>query len=152
MKTSEFKKRVEEMGYSGWTTSTNDLVFESGTLPGSARVSLNRAGTYHAIDLPKRVVSVAQEFAWTPLAEREKRWNVVIGNFEDENGDLKLSVWWKGDHGEFWIFDTVALEDLSEPENIFTDTEFDSLVAYIKTQPNGDTYAKIAELGKREVR
>jgi len=151
MKTSEFKRFMEQTGYHGWTTGTNQLAIEGDTLPGSAIVSPNQVGEYQAIDLPKQVASVVQDYAWTPIAERkdEKRWNVVIGK-EGEDEDTVFTIWEKY---RCWyaITSVVGSDKLDEDDYIFTDQEFEELVNYINTYSDSSVYAKIAELGKREV-
>ena len=43
-------------------------------------------------------------------------------------------------------------DDLSCYDAIFTDEEFDDLIKYIKTLPDGEWQAKVAEHGKTEVK
>lgn len=154
MKTSEFKKFMEQTGYAIHTTGKGRLAITSEILPGEAYININtsRVGKYQINNLPEKVASVAQDYAWTPIAERkdEKRWNVVIGS-ELQVGGTFYTIWSKGNIKPCYTNDSVVSSELDEPENIFTDSEFDDLITCLKSLPNGDTYAKIAELGKREV-
>lgn len=91
------------------------------------------------------------DYANTPVEERndDKRWNVVIG--QDIDGARFFSVWRKSPGGNY-IDTGTTLNGLKKDAYIFTDSEFDDLVNLLKSLPNGETYAKIAELGKREVK
>ena len=78
---------------------------------------------------------------------------MVIG--EDVDYGKRLSIWRRQDYdpdgsGSSYIDDDTDLSDLKEPFAIYTDSEFARLIKQIKLLPYGETYAKIAELGKRE--
>lgn len=156
MKTSEFKKFMEQTGYAIHTTGKGRLAITSEILPGEAYININtsRVGKYQINNLPEKVASVVQDYAWTPIAERkdEKRWNVVVG--QNLGHDRYISVWSKRYDGTVetsYIDITSDPNDLKGDAYVFTDSEFNQLIEHLKALPHGDAYAKIAELGKREV-
>lgn len=155
MKTSEFKEKVESIGYKLARGKDDWVITISGDAIGTATVS-TKDTAYCISSLPFRVATIVAEFANTPVENRkdEKRWNVVIG--EDVDYGKRLSIWRRQDYdpdgsGSSYIDDDTDLSDLKEPFAIYTDSEFARLIKQIKLLPYGETYAKIAELGKREV-
>ena len=98
-----------------------------------------------------KLYMILAELAMTPLDKRvEHRWNVIVSNYDSETGSI--AVWEKSllGHGYALCFDDP--DDLTYDEAIFTDEEFSDLIKYIKTLPDGEYQAKVAEHGKTEVK
>ncbi|WP_261809537.1 hypothetical protein [Levilactobacillus humaensis] len=145
MKTSEFKQRIEDAGYS--VTEESDYYSFSANR-GVAMVSKVDARRFSVYGLPLSVTNVVVEYAYTPIEKREneKIWNVVLGY------DYDCYVAWRKDDGAYTTTATAtAVELLNDDDFVFTDSEFNVLIDHLKSLTNGATYAKIAELGKREV-
>ena len=103
-------------------------------------------------DKSKRKLLIAGiDMAMTPLHERvEHKWNVVIG--EDNSKGIPLVIWVKSDHScHDYFLGEAQKNDLKDSETRFSDSEYAKLIEYIKTLPDGDWQAKVAEHGKREV-
>lgn len=99
----------------------------------------------------KRKLLIASiDMAMTPLHKCvEHKWNVIIGN--DSSRVDNIVCWRKLDSG----FPYLHLSDsiyLANDDAVFTDDEFNDLIKYIKTLPDGDWQAKVAEHGKTEVK
>ena len=94
---------------------------------------------------------ILAELAMTPLSEREEhKWNVIVGN--DSSGFNGTVCWKKSDSDLPYL---LCLSDsiyLAWDVAIFTDEEFNDLIKYIKTLPDGEWQAKVAEHGKTEVK
>lgn len=88
----------------------------------------------------------------TPLDKRkeEHKWNVIVGNDDNDNGSIV--VWEKFISDNGYVLNIDYPNDLSFYTAVFTDKEFSDLIKYIKTLPNGDWQAKVAEHGKTEVK
>ena len=95
---------------------------------------------------------ILAEFAMTPLDKRkdEHKWNVIVGN--DDKGALSIIAWKKNFTGHEYALSFNDPDDLTDDEVIFTDSEFSDLIKHIKTLPNGEWQAKVAEHGKTEVK
>lgn len=155
MKTSEFKEKMELLGYKLIHGEDDGVITISGDTIGTATVSAKDT-SYCISSLPSKVAKIIVEFANTPVENRkdEKRWNVVIG--QDVDKGKRLSIWRRYDYGPdgfggSYIDDDTSLSELKEPYAIYTDSEFADLVKQLKALSHGDIYTKIAELGKREV-
>ena len=94
---------------------------------------------------------ILAELAMTPLNERkEHKWNVIVGN---DNSALSSVCWTKSSSDLPYLLcwsDSSALAD--DDDCIFTDSEFNNLIKYIKTLPDGKWQAKVAEHGKKEAK
>lgn len=102
----------------------------------------------------KRKLLVASvDMAMTPLHKRvEHKWNVIVGN--DSSRDKSIVCWIKSD-GDFHFPYLLCLSEsysLTYDDSTFTDDEFSDLIKYIKTLPDGEYQAKVAEHGKTEVK
>ena len=63
------------------------------------------------------------------------------------------TVWYKVDDQNFsYDVDTIDDDDLILPEYKFTEKEYKKLIKYIKTLPDGEYQAKVAEHGKSKVK
>ena len=99
-----------------------------------------------------KLYMILAELAMTPLNERkEHHWNVIIAN-NPNNGKYSYTAWFKTQNG-YDIFDGFSKQKLMVAEHTrFTDKEFDTLIKYIKTLPDGEWQAKVAEHGKTLVK
>lgn len=92
------------------------------------------------------------ELAMTPLNERkEHHWNVIVGN--DSSRSKSIVCWVKSDEVlpyRLCLSDSISLAN--DKYTIFTDDEFNDLIKYIKTLPDGEWQAKVAEHGKTLVK
>ena len=88
----------------------------------------------------------------TPLDKRkdEHKWNVIVGN--DDKGKFSIIAWQKDFTGHGYALSFNNPDDLTDDDVIFTDEEFSDLIKYIKTLPDGEYQAKVAEHGKTEVK
>ena len=95
---------------------------------------------------------ILAELAMTPLNERkEHKWNVIVGS--DSSGFANTICWAKSDSNFPYLLclsDSISLAD--DKYNIFTDSEFSALIKHIKTLPDGEWQAKVAEHGKTLVK
>ncbi|WP_407885996.1 hypothetical protein [Levilactobacillus sp. N40-8-2] len=161
MKTSELKNALRNMGIMEQIRKRqNELWINAydpfGNFLASTSVGTSgRIETYSSIlGIPlsdqRQLIGYMMDYAQTPIEQRsdEKRWNVVIGQDGNRNG---LTVWAKGSMRPYYTSSTTDIAELSNFQNVFTDSEFNELIEHLKKLPHGDTYAKIAELGKREV-
>ncbi|WP_143464126.1 hypothetical protein [Levilactobacillus enshiensis] len=154
MKTKEFNDLMKSFGCTVKTRADRVEVFGPfGDERGSIALDLQDA--YYVSNFGVPVAKVIAEYAATPLVERkdEKRWNVIVG--QDINNAGLISAWCKkyNDYAEgSYIDDDTTPENLKNEYYIFTNSEFDYLITHLKSLDNGDVYAKIAELGKREVK
>ena len=100
----------------------------------------------------RKLLLACVDMAMTPLDKRkdDHKWNVIIGN--DDSGVGSIIAWEKDSLGHGYILGTVNPGGLTFYESIFTDEEFSDLIKYIKTLPDGEYQAKVAEHGKREVK
>ena len=94
---------------------------------------------------------ILAELSMTPLNEREEhKWNVIVGN---DSSVLNGTVCWKKSDSDLPYL--LCLSDsiyLAWDVAIFTDEEFSDLIKYIKTLPDGEWQAKVAEHGKTLVK
>lgn len=95
---------------------------------------------------------ILAELSMTPLDKRknEHKWNVIIGNNDNYNGSI--IVWEKSISNNGYVLNIDYPNDLSCYLAVFTDSEFSDLIKYIKTLPEGEWQAKVAEHGKTEVK
>lgn len=96
-----------------------------------------------------KLYMILSELAMTPISEREEhKWNVVIG--VDDYGLDEIICWEKKGFG-YQLYKE-KLYSLKSGYTIFTDDEFNDLIKYIKTLPDGEFQAKVAEHGKTEIK
>ena len=94
---------------------------------------------------------ILAELAMTPISEREEhKWNVIVGNDDSKIGPIV--AWEKNSLSHEYILYLDSPEALTCDKAIFTDEEFSDLIKHIKTLPDGEWQAKIAEHGKTEVK
>ena len=93
---------------------------------------------------------ILAELAMTTLNERkEHKWNVIVGN---DNSTLGSVCWAKSSSGFSYLLCLSDSSSLADDDCIFTDSEFNNLIKYIKTLPDGKWQAKVAEHGKKEAK
>lgn len=114
------------------------------------RVNISASG-FNELPYSHKLWMILAELAMTPLDKRkdEHKWNVIVGN--DGSRVDNIVCWRKLDNG----FPYLHLSDsiyLANDDAIFTDEEFSDLIKYIKTLPDGEWQAKVAEHGKTEVK
>lgn len=90
---------------------------------------------------------ILSELAMTKPSDRlsEPKYNVIIANV----GFHIRTVWYKVDDQNFsYDVDTIDDDDLVLHEYKFTEKEYKELIKYIKTLPDGEYQAQVAEHGK----
>ena len=98
-----------------------------------------------------KLYMILAELAMTPISEREgHKWNIIVGNDDSDTGSIAL--WEKASLGHGYILGFADPDDLSCYDAIFTDEEFRDLIKHIKTLPDGEWQAKVAEHGKTEIK
>lgn len=113
----------------------------------------NMIKSYYFDKLPysHKLWMIIAELAMTPLNERkEHQWNVIITH-NPNNGKYSYTAWFKT-HNGYDIFDSFSKQKLTVSETTrFTDKEFAGLIKYLKSLPDGEFQAKVAEHGKTKV-
>ena len=100
-----------------------------------------------------KIWMILTELARTSLDKRkeEHKWNVVVG--EDNSKGSPLVIWVKADHScHDYFLGGAEKNDLKDSETRFSDSEYAKLIEYIKTLPDGEWQARVAEHGKTEVK
>lgn len=110
------------------------------------------ASEFDKLPYSHKLWMILAELAMTPLDKRkdEHKWNVIIGN--DDRGNRSIVAWEKSISNNGYALNIDDPDDLSFYTAVFTDEEFSDLIKYIKTLPNGEYQAKVAEYGKTEVK
>ena len=110
------------------------------------------ASRFDELPYSHKLWMILAELAMTPLDKRkvEHKWNVIVGN--DDRGNRSIVVWEKSISNNGYILNIDGPHDLSFYTAIFTDKEFSDLIKHIKTLPDGEWQAKVAEHGKTEVK
>lgn len=99
----------------------------------------------------RKLLLASVDMAMTSLHKRvDHKWNVIVGNDGRRNGSIM--VWEKSISDNGYILYFTDPDYLTDSEAIFTDSEFSDLIKYIKTLPDGEWQAKVAEHGKTEVK
>lgn len=102
----------------------------------------------------KKVADLVNEYASTPISNRDddsKKYNVIISEYSFIS-DIGIVAWHKSAYPNKFSAFIGNLNDLKYDQGlVFTSEEFNSLVDFLKLQPNGEHQAKMAELGKVEV-
>jgi len=102
---------------------------------------------FYRLPFSNKLWMLAAEFAMTPLDKRFKKnkYNVIIAH----NHYFIDTVWYKlGELSFPFDTDTIETDFLTSNKYAFTDEEFSELIKYIKTLPDGEFQAKVAEHGK----
>lgn len=106
---------------------------------------------FEALPYSHKLWMILSELAMTPISEREgHKWNVIIGN--DNSRSRSIVCWIKSDSDFPYLLCLSDLSSLAYDDSTFTDEEFSNLIKYIKTLPDGEWQAKVAEHGKTEVK
>lgn len=114
---------------------------------GRANTSASR---FNELPYSHKLWMILSELAMTPISEREEhKWNVIFGN--DGSEGYSIVIWEKSISDKYILYLTDP-DYLTDSEAIFTDEEFRDLIKYIKTLPDGEWQAKVAEHGKTEVK
>lgn len=99
----------------------------------------------------RKLLLASVDMAMTPLDKRvEHKWHVIVGN--DTSGFNEIVCWGKEDSNSTYWLCLADSNSLKNKSKIFTDEEFSDLIKYIKTLPDGEYQAKVAEHGKTEVK
>lgn len=111
------------------------------------------ASEFNELPYSHKLWMILAELAMTKPSDRlnEPKYNVIIANI----GFHIKTVWYKvndqiDDQNLLYDVDTIDDDDLILPEYKFTEKEYKKLIKYIKTLPDGDWQAKVAEHGKTE--
>lgn len=109
------------------------------------------ASGFNELPYSHKLWMILAELAMTPISEREEhKWNVIVGN--DKSGASNVVCWEKSDSEFPYILCFSNQIYLSWDDAIFTDEAFSDLIKYIKTLPDGEWQARVAEHGKTEVK
>ena len=95
---------------------------------------------------------ILAELAMTSLDKRkdEHKWNIVIG--KDALDRYNIVCWEKLNYILKYAVCLTDSDQLNDKRYIFTDGEYNDLIKYIKTLPDGEWQAKVAEHGKTLVK
>jgi len=105
----------------------------------------------NALPYSHKLWMILAELSMTPISEREEhKWNIIVGN--DSSECIGITCWIKSNSNFPYLLYPSNLFSLTYDNAIFTDEEFSDLIKYIKTLPNGEYQAKVAEHGKTEVK
>jgi len=110
---------------------------------------------FYRLPFSNKLWMLVSEFAMTPVDKRFKKnkYNVIIvNNSNNEYEDYPIEAWTRNSFGfstEVYNSKNMLKGDLNA---YFTDSEFNELIKYIKTLPDGEFQAKVAEHGKTEVK
>ena len=125
-----------------WVDKREQFIF------GSVNIS---ASGFDKLPYSHKLWMILAELAMTKLSDRlnEPKYNVIIANI----GFHIRTVWYKVDDQNFsYDVDTIDDDDLVLYEYKFTEKEYKELIKYIKTLPDGEFQAKVAEHGKTLVK
>ncbi|QBJ03352.1 hypothetical protein HWC08_gp002 [Lactobacillus phage 521B] len=93
---------------------------------------------------------ILSELSMTKISDRlnEPKYNVIIANNPGKDIMFPFEVW-KHDSDNIFYLTCVEENELRENNNtIFSEDEYAKLIKYIKTLPDGEFQAKVAEHGK----
>lgn len=104
---------------------------------------------FYRLPFSNKLWMLVSEFAMTPVDKRfkENKYNAIIAR---KNFHIS-TVWYKVvENTPYNIYNiaTINNANLSLPEYQFTVKEYNDLIKYIKTLPDGEFQAKVAEHGK----
>ena len=106
---------------------------------------------FYRLPYSNKLWMLVAEFAMTPVDKRfkENKYNVIIvNNSNNEYDDYPIEAWTQNSFGfstDIYNSKNMLKGDLNA---YFTDAEFNELIKYIKTLPDGEFQAKVAEHGK----
>lgn len=106
---------------------------------------------FYRLPFSNKLWMLVSEFAMTPVDKRfkENKYNVIIvNNSNNEYEDYPIEAWTQNSFGfstEVYNSKNMLKGDLNA---YFTEEEFNDLIKYIKTLPDGEFQAKVAEHGK----
>jgi len=113
------------------------------------------ASEFDKLPYSHKLWMILTELAMTKPSDRlnEPKYNVIIANI----GFHIRTVWYKvddqiDDQNLSYDVDTIDDDDLVLPEYKFTEKEYKELIKYIKTLPDGEWQAKVAERGKTDIK
>lgn len=107
------------------------------------------ASEFNKLPYSHKLWMILSELAMTPISEREEhKWNVIVGNDISELNNI--ICWGKEDSKPTYLLCLVDSNYLKKKSYIFTDDEYRDLIKHIKTLPDGEWQAKVAEHGKTE--
>lgn len=153
MKISEFKRKMDQLAFEVKRGEGNWLISTPNEW-GTATINMT-TDSYGICNLPLDAAMLVAQFANTPIDERDddRRWHIIIGQDVDKDGELTIwrKPYYNGAVEDSFIDAEAKQGDLDEPTTIFTDFEVEQLLTRLKALERGDIYAKIVELGKREV-
>jgi len=93
---------------------------------------------------------ILSELSMTKISDRlnEPKYNVIIANNPGKDIMFPIEVW-KHDSDNIFYLTCVEENELRKNNNtIFSENEYYQLIKYIKTLPDGEFQAKVAEHGK----
>ena len=154
MKYTEFVKSIANLGegyligkypYEGYYS----IVYRTRTILKINTQEMFKLVSYNALnDCPKKqeVWNAATALAATPLDEREeeKKYNVIISS---DNAGIH-TAWSRGFKELYVLSKNVDDDSLEGFDYKFTESEFQNLLKYIKSLPQGDKQVEIAKIGK----
>ena len=154
MKYTEFVKSIANLGegyligkypYEGYYS----IVYRTRTILKINTQEMFKLVSYNALnDCPRKqeVWNAATALAATPLDEREeeKKYNVIIGHDESEFPH----VVWAKDNVKKYVLSYASFSALTYSNYQFTESEFQNLIKYLKSLPQGDKQVEIAKIGK----
>lgn len=102
----------------------------------------------------RKLLLASVDMSMTPLDKRvEHKWHVIVGN---DSSEFSSIICWGKEDNEYinptYLLCLADSNSLAHNNDVtFTDEEFSNLIKYIKTLPDGEYQAKVAEHGKTEV-
>lgn len=151
MKTSELEDLALEHG---WLIDEDEerLIIRIDGYREIAYISKRSIKDYWLTMLGPELANKIAEYASTPPEDRvDKLYNVVVSPVGYSN---TVVAYGRNDDAKDrpFFFATVGPDNLQSDDKLqFTEKQFTELIKHMKTKPNGDTLAKIVELGKVEV-
>lgn len=109
---------------------------------------------FYRLPFSNKLWMLVSEFAMTPVDKRfkKKEYNVIIATsyvtFDGYDSHYTNAVWSKNSKNLSFGTDVVVADCLSLNTYKFTEEEYKELIKYIKTLPDGEFQAKVAEHGK----
>jgi hypothetical protein len=156
MKYTEFENDICSLGADYRVTQNDDyvyVVYRDNEILRVYTQNTFRLVSYDELrNCPKKqeVWNEATLLAATPLDEREEeqKYNVIIGN----DDTVFPYMAWDKNNVKKYVLSSASFSDLTYPDFQFTEFEFQNLLKYIKSLPQGDKQVKIAKIGKTLVK
>ena len=112
------------------------------------------ASGFNELPYSHKLWMILSELAMTPISEREEhKWKVIVSN--DNSGVWNIICWKKSEKSDSNFPYLLCLSNSifsACDDFIFTDEEFAGLIKYLKSLPDGEWLAKVAEHGKTLVK